>query len=95
MEDYERGLREMGFESVQIVDTGKDLNAYAQLETQSGCCSPAMTSANTLHVVESCCASAANGSEAAAIHHGLAELLRKYNVNEFAASVQVYALKAR
>src|SRR5262249_50435076 len=37
--DYERGLREAGFGSVQVVDTGRDLNAYAKVENQSACCS--------------------------------------------------------
>jgi hypothetical protein len=27
------------------------------------------------------------------VHNGLAELLKKYNVNEYAASVQVFAVK--
>ena len=31
-------LREAGFAAVQVVDTGKDLNAYAQVESGSGCC---------------------------------------------------------
>src|SRR5579871_6896158 len=38
--DYERTLREAGFEAVQVVDTKKDLNAYALVENQSACCSP-------------------------------------------------------
>src|SRR5205085_7813999 len=39
--DYERGLTAAGFAGVQIVDTKKDLNAYALVEGQAGCCSPA------------------------------------------------------
>src|ERR1700759_2495394 len=42
IDDYTAGLRAAGFEHVEIVDSGKDLNAYAQVEGQSGCCSPAM-----------------------------------------------------
>ena len=34
-------LREAGFAAVQVVDTGKDLNAYAKVEGGEGCCSPA------------------------------------------------------
>jgi SAM-dependent methyltransferase len=79
--DYEWGLKEAGFEAVQIVDTGKDLNAYAQVENQAGCCSPAGSG---------CCAP---GS--ATVHGGLADLLARYDVNDYAASVQVYALKGR
>jgi SAM-dependent methyltransferase len=83
IDEYERQLREAGFEAVQVQDAGKDLNAYALMADQSACCSPAMT--------EACC-TPAGGS---AVHDGLADLLRKYDVNEYAASVYVYALKGR
>ena len=64
---------------MEIVDSGADLNAYAKVEGQSGCCSPAddgdcLTPAETLH-------------------NELAALLAKYDVNAAAASVKVYALK--
>ncbi len=42
IEDYREGLLAAGFEHVEIVDSGADLNAYAKVENQSGCCSPAM-----------------------------------------------------
>jgi SAM-dependent methyltransferase len=90
VEDYERVLRQAGFDAVQVVDTRKDLNAYAKVESQSGCCSPAMPGGTGLPLSTACC-----GSEAEAVHGGLAELLRRYDVNGYAASVQVYALKAR
>jgi SAM-dependent methyltransferase len=86
IEDYERGLREAGFQSVQVVDTRRDLNAYAKVENQAGCCSPAMSSPASLPLSEGCCSPAG-------VHEGLAGLLQRYDVNEFAASVQVYALK--
>lgn len=89
--DYERGLRDAGFAMVQILDTGKDLNVYAKVDNQSACCSPAMPSSDSLPLADSCC----GGSAAPDFHDGLAALLRKYDVNEYAASVQVYALKAR
>ncbi|MHB1424877.1 MAG: arsenite methyltransferase [Gemmataceae bacterium] len=87
--DYERDLRQAGFEAVQVVDTGKDLNAYAKVENQSGCCSPPMSDDNGLSSPTSCC-----GSQDS-IHADPAKLLRQYDVNDFAASVQVYALKGR
>jgi SAM-dependent methyltransferase len=92
MQDYERGLRDAGFAVVQVVDTASDLNAYAKVENQAACCSPAMDSAN-LPVV-GCCSPNEQRREAD-IHSALAELLKKYNVNHYAASVQVYALKKR
>jgi len=87
LDDYRRGLHEAGFEAVEIIDSGSDLNAYAKVENQSGCCSPAM-SPGGLPVVSDCC-SAPN------LHSELADLLRRYNVNEYAASVKVYAVKPR
>jgi ubiquinone/menaquinone biosynthesis C-methylase UbiE len=86
--EYERWLREAGFEAVQVVDTGKDLNAYTKAENQSGCCSTPVTTGERL-VAASCC------GDGAGVHEGLAALLRRHNVNDYAASVQVYALKAR
>jgi arsenite methyltransferase len=91
MDEYERELREAGFEAVQIIDSGKDLNAYAKLENQSGCCSPTMAVADSFPLTDVCCSSASAGQ----VHEGLADLLRRYNVNDYAASVYVYALKGR
>jgi SAM-dependent methyltransferase len=71
VEQYEHGLRAAGFGAVQVVDTGKDLNAYAQVENPGGCCG----------------ASPAQG--------GLADLLSRFEVNDYAASVRVYAIKGK
>jgi SAM-dependent methyltransferase len=88
IEDYERGLREAGFRDVQVVDTGRDLNAYAQVENQAGCCPPAAAPATGLPVA--CC-----GPEGSSdVHHCLTDLLTRYDVNSYAASVRVYAVKA-
>jgi ubiquinone/menaquinone biosynthesis C-methylase UbiE len=86
--DYERWLREAGFPFVHIVDANKDLNVYAQIENQAGCCSPA-TGELPLADGGDCC-----GSAATPVHQVLAELLARYNINDYAASVQVYARKA-
>ncbi|HEY3991031.1 MAG TPA: arsenite methyltransferase [Acidobacteriaceae bacterium] len=88
--DYRNGLLAAGFEHVEIVDSGADLNAYAKVENQSGCCSPAMDSAQGLNVVaESCCAT----DSPASLHQDLTEILSTYDVNAAAASVKVYAVK--
>jgi SAM-dependent methyltransferase len=99
--EYARLLKEAGFAAVEVVDSGKDLNAYTKVENQSGCCSPAMADAPTgvasLPVAEdewvaasqSCC-----GSEPPAdVHAGLTDLLARYDVNEYAASVRVFAVR--
>lgn len=91
IDEYRRRLIDAGFAQVDIVDTGNDLNAYAKVENQSGCCSPAMGSTLPLISTGSCCSPAASGG--ADLHRRLADLLRRYNVNEFAASVRVFAVK--
>ena len=82
IEDYQAGLTEAGFAHVQVHDTGADLNAYAKIEGQSGCCSPA--SSGELPVVS-------RGSSI--LHADLANLLSRYNINDYAASVRIYAIK--
>jgi SAM-dependent methyltransferase len=90
IDDYERGLREAGFGGVSVVDGGKDLNAYAQVEGQAGCCAPTDSAAGELPLAEGCCTPTTGGT---AVHDRLGELLRKYDINDYAASVCVYALK--
>jgi hypothetical protein len=90
-DEYRRALHATGFEAVQVVDTKKDLNAYALVEGQAGCCAPAMSGPRDLPLADGPCGPTQTG----AVHQGLAELLRKYEINEYAASVQVYALKPR
>jgi arsenite methyltransferase len=102
MAEYVAGLKAAGFDAVQVVDTNTDLGAYSQVEGQGGCCSPAMAPPAP---AAACCAPAPSGSSACcapnpapeptSVHGGLAGLLKKYDVNEFAASVRVYAVKPR
>src|SRR4029079_13058132 len=40
IEQYRRQLHEAGFAAVEVIDTGADLNAYAKVENQGGCCPP-------------------------------------------------------
>jgi arsenite methyltransferase len=130
LDEYESGLRSAGFEHVQVVDSGADLNAYSKVEGQSVCCPPPMKKPVSL-AVSSCCgqkveakddgccspkAVAADPTPPVAccdktpaavetgcctpvkkdtsdVHTGLADLLNRYDVNEYAASVKVFAVK--
>ena len=104
MEDYRQGLQAAGFFQVEIVDSRTDLNAYGAVGKQSVCCSPAMenTEGNVapirtkagavLNVLDTgCCGQVP--SEVAGIHDDLAALAEKYNLNEYAASVKIFAVK--
>jgi len=88
IDEYRRQLIEAGFAAVEVIDTGADLNSYAKVENQGGCCSPASTG---LPVTETGCSSAQ--PEEDSLHRRLLELLCRYNVNDFAASVRVFAVK--
>ncbi len=95
IDDYRNGLLAAGFEHVQIVDSGADLNAYTKIENQSGCCSPAMDETgapNPLQVVETSCCSPVPAADTR-LHDDLKTLLTNYDVNAAAASVKVYAIK--
>ena len=63
---------------------------------ESACCSAPAASAPGLAVVDAGCCSqspAAVGDET--LHARLADLLRRYDVNDYAASVKVFAVKPR
>ena len=94
IEDYKRQVIDAGFSNVEIVDSVSDLNAYAKIENQSGCCSPAPTQIET---TSSCCAPATvsqtTGTSDTKLYEQFADLLSRYNVNDYAASVKVYAIK--
>jgi arsenite methyltransferase len=81
VDDYRDGLHAAGFTHVEVQDTGADLNAYALIEGQSGCCSPAMNE-------DACCEPAAP-----LVHLELGKLTARYDLNVYAASVKVYAVK--
>ncbi len=130
IESYRQGLLEAGFGHVEIVDSGADLNAYAKVENQSGCCTPSgqTTSAQRSNQTTStqaastqatstdtgCCgggqrksltiatsstaSTCCGGDDGAAVkplHQELGDLLGRYDVNHYAASVKVFAVKPR
>lgn len=83
IDHYRQGLLAAGFSAVEIVDSHSDLNAYSQVGGQNGCCSPAMSTSGGLPILGS----------TTEVHAGLAELLARYNINDYAASVKIYAVK--
>ncbi|MEK6323639.1 MAG: arsenite methyltransferase [Acidobacteriota bacterium] len=85
-DDYKRGLLEAGFAHAEIVDTKRDLNVYDKIDNQENTCS---TATSLPVATTSCCAPATETTE----RSHLAELLSRYSVNDYAASVRVYAVK--
>jgi arsenite methyltransferase len=75
IEEFRTGLQAAGFFAVEIIDSKSDLNAYAKVDGQAGCCSPAM------------------GANESGLHAELSQVLAQYDVNEYAASIKIYAVK--
>ena len=90
IDDYVSSLKRAGFDAVEVIDGKKDLNAYSEVEGQAACCAPPALSSGLAVIDESCCTPSAESNP---IHGGLSDLLKKYDLNEYAASVQVYAVK--
>ena len=93
IDDYSRGLRESGFDPVEIIDTRSDLNVYGEQENEAANCSttaPAVAGPSAMTVMNtSCCGPDTQSARS------LSELLKRYNINDYAASVKVYAVKSQ
>lgn len=89
VDEYRAGLAAAGLADIAINDSRADLSAYAQIDGQGACCSPAQNTASVPLAAGGCCEPGAGSS----VHTGLVELLRTYDVNAYAASVKVFALK--
>lgn len=88
--EYDQILKGADFDSVEVIDSGADLSAYAQAEEAASCVPAPHGNGDGLVVLGgSCC----GGSSSSEIHRQLADLLRKYDVNDFAASVRIFAVK--
>lgn len=78
LDEYRSGLRDAGFVHVEIIDTKADLSVYSRNESrEDGCCGGSQRESD---------------SDAAA-RSQLIELMKKYDINDHAASVRVYAVK--
>jgi hypothetical protein len=105
VDDYRRGLLGAGFAEVDVVDTGADLNAYAQVGDASGCCStpsasgccstPPLVTIQGIASPSCCGAEGATPADSTDLHGGLRDLLSRYDVNEYAASARIFAVKPR
>lgn len=83
IDDYKRGLLEAGFAHAEIIDTKRDLSVYDKIDEKQSCSS----ASNELPIAKSSCCTPMTDSEISA------DRLKEYDVNEYAASVRVYAVK--
>jgi SAM-dependent methyltransferase len=78
LEEYRAGLLNAGFAHVEIVDSKADLSVYsANADRETTCCG----------------SSPCGSDEDQKLRSQLAELMKRYNINDYAASVKVYAVK--
>jgi hypothetical protein len=61
----------------------------------TSCCAPSESSAASKPAlaITSCCSPATEPADGGALHESLNEILSRYNVNDYAASVKVFAVK--
>ncbi len=93
IDEYRAGLLQAGFQYVEIVDSGADLNAYAKVENQAGCCSPGMASGGPFQLIDEACCTPTTAEPS--LHEELTTLLSRYDVNAAAASIKVFAIKPK
>lgn len=95
IEQYRAGLIDAGFAEVDIIDSGADLNTYFREEsaTAAGLCCPAPGESSLPIAETACCASQPSAEEEAELRKQLLEIMRHHNVNDYAASVHIFAVK--
>ncbi|MHB8865703.1 MAG: arsenite methyltransferase [Pirellulaceae bacterium] len=95
-EDYCQGLRAAGFQDLDVLDSGADLSVYAQVEGQSTCCSaPSLTTLGNPKSTTCGGTPRPSASSQAAVHDGLRKLMSRFNINDYVASMKIFAVKPR
>ena len=92
IEDYVAGLHAAGFSAVQVVDSGSDLNVYKEGGLESCCCAQEEASvmragdggAPSEQSAASCCGGSGRRQSLP---------MQRYDLNHYAASVKVFAVK--
>jgi SAM-dependent methyltransferase len=88
-EEFRQMLLEAGFDAVELVSTGADLNAYAQADGPAGCCGPLGTDCSEMPTVSL----SMPGQKETSVHEGIGDVLKTLDINEFAESDKIYAVK--
>ena len=97
-------LQRAGFTDIAIIDAGADLNVYKEAGQDgccapspaspieaSSCCGPAKAPAQASPAAASCCGPAK--APAADLHTAMGETFRDIDLNAYAASVKLFAIK--
>jgi len=87
IEENREKLATAGFNNIEIVDTSADLNAYKE-SAGAGCCS----AGEGAQAVVGCCGTQ-SAEPTEAFHESLSGMIESIDLNYYAASVKIFALK--
>ena len=92
VEETRAALEQAGFSDIAVIDAKADLNVYKGEGGSEMCCAPAPAAQAT-----GCCGAGPSASEGAApsFHDGISDFFRDVDLNEYAASVKIFAVKPR
>jgi len=95
LDAFRSGLSAAGFSGITLVDSQADLNVYATVDGQSACCSPPPAPAHPADARSLSILPAKSGgcTPAGSAHSALSEFIRARDLNDYLASVKVFALK--
>lgn len=87
---YADMLAKAGFTDIVVANKNMDLNVYGEVDGQAACCSTPEPIAD-VEVADSCCGS--SEAMAADVHGGLRDVLTETDLNQYAASAIIKAVK--
>ncbi len=89
--DLKEAMFKAGFDAIELIEDGADLNAYSEVDGQSACCAPAEPEP----APAACCgpSSGATSTLSANAHDALRETMHGYDLNTYAMSVKLFAVK--
>lgn len=88
--EFENGLKSSGFREVYVQDSGADITAYAKAGASACCAAPTKKPSGTAAPISSCCTPEPSKS----MHEELSEIFEKYEINDYVASVKIFAIKS-
>jgi SAM-dependent methyltransferase len=93
-------LERAGFEAIAVIDSKADLNVYKDSGGGEMCCAPASQAQSCCTPApaapkQSCCGPRSAEPEPASFHSDVASFFRDVDLNDYAASVKIFAVKPR
>ncbi len=96
VEETRASLEAAGFADIAILDAQLDLNVYKDKSGAEGCCAP---TPEPDAQAAGCCGAGASAVEtvepAASFHHEVGRFFESVDLNDYAASVKIFAVKPR